>query len=201
MDPKITPPTTELLNLWKERAETEDPGRAVGAVASLLTEVMCITSALAMVVKTTKENPIEVRTEEEFKPLRLDIEERRQINKNWLEACEIARQYCPVEVGESHIRDGIPRLAKKLEALESLVASLGVQFEGSTVPQEIARLREVEKRWKEDCAFAAEQCSVELGENSIREGISKLSQAVPKAFEKGTEVGYREALATAHRDL
>ncbi len=42
-----------------------------------------------------------------------------QIESLWTSACEIARTHCPVEVGRSHIHDGIPRLAAKLAEEQS----------------------------------------------------------------------------------
>lgn len=45
--------------------------------------------------------------------IRLDIQRLQKQESRYLTACEIAAKHCPVEWGESHIRDGIPRLAKK----------------------------------------------------------------------------------------
>lgn len=46
--------------------------------------------------------------------LRLDINRLRDVERRWSEACEIARAHCPVSDGESHTRDGIPRLAARV---------------------------------------------------------------------------------------
>lgn len=57
---------------------------------------------------------------ENFDPmeaLRLDIVRLQDVARLWSEACVLARVHCPVEVGESHIHQGIPRLAAKLAAL------------------------------------------------------------------------------------
>jgi hypothetical protein len=43
----------------------------------------------------------------------LDIRRLQEKEQRYLTACDIAAKHCPVNSGESHIRDGIPRLAKK----------------------------------------------------------------------------------------
>jgi hypothetical protein len=41
------------------------------------------------------------------------------LKKMWSEACEIARTHCPVDVGRSHLKDGIPKLAKRAADAEA----------------------------------------------------------------------------------
>ncbi|MFH0899068.1 MAG: hypothetical protein V2A73_00420 [Pseudomonadota bacterium] len=54
--------------------------------------------------------------------LRLDLRRLLEAQQRWAEACDIARRYCPVDSGESHIRQGIPRLAlERAEAVAKLV--------------------------------------------------------------------------------
>ena len=48
----------------------------------------------------------------------LDIGRLQHTERLWSQACDIARTHCPVDVGLSHIRDGIPMLAKRAEAAE-----------------------------------------------------------------------------------
>lgn len=55
--------------------------------------------------------------------LRTDIIRLLDTERLWTEACAIARIHCPVSVGESHIRQGIPRLAKKLSNAQNLAQS------------------------------------------------------------------------------
>jgi hypothetical protein len=52
----------------------------------------------------------------------LDNYERRlldDLTKLWHDACEVAREYCPVDVGRSHLKDGIPKLAKRAADAEA----------------------------------------------------------------------------------
>lgn len=51
------------------------------------------------------------------------------LTKMWSEACEIARQYCPVDVGRNHIKEGIPRLAKRAADAEAERDKLRAQIE------------------------------------------------------------------------
>jgi hypothetical protein len=66
--------------------------------------------------------------------LRLDINRLRDVERRWSEACEIARANCPVSDGESHIRNGIPRLAAKarelLEEIEKWKDASGLERGG-----------------------------------------------------------------------
>jgi hypothetical protein len=48
----------------------------------------------------------------------LDIGRLLGVQQRWTDACELARQYCPVDSGESHIKDGIPKLAARAERAE-----------------------------------------------------------------------------------
>ena len=49
--------------------------------------------------------------------LKLDIKRLQDVERLWGEACALAREHCPVGVGESHIHQGIPRLRAKCDAL------------------------------------------------------------------------------------
>lgn len=49
----------------------------------------------------------------------LDIARLHDIERLWTDACAIARVHCPVSVGRSHIRDGIPALAKRAARLQA----------------------------------------------------------------------------------
>lgn len=53
--------------------------------------------------------------------LKSDIARLRDVERRWRKACEIARAHCPVGDGESHIYQGIPRLAAKLAALTAQI--------------------------------------------------------------------------------
>jgi hypothetical protein len=46
----------------------------------------------------------------------LDIGRLQDTERLWSQACDIARAHCPVDIGLSHVRDGIPALAKRAEA-------------------------------------------------------------------------------------
>lgn len=48
----------------------------------------------------------------------LDIGRLQNVERLWSQACDIARRHCPVDVGRSHIRDGIPAMAKRAESAE-----------------------------------------------------------------------------------
>lgn len=48
----------------------------------------------------------------------LDIGRLQNIEHQWSQACDIARAHCPVDIGLSHVRDGIPALAKRAESAE-----------------------------------------------------------------------------------
>jgi hypothetical protein len=48
----------------------------------------------------------------------LDIGRLQDTERLWRQSCEIARAHCPVSDGLSHIRDGIPALAKRAESAE-----------------------------------------------------------------------------------
>ena len=91
--------------------------------------------------------------------LRLGINRLRGVERQWSEACEIARAHCPVGDGESYIRNGIPRLAAKacglLEEIEKWKDSTGLERGGDPdgvtpddLRAEIAHLRATqEKSW------------------------------------------------------
>lgn len=51
----------------------------------------------------------------------LDIGRLQYVSRLWNEACNIARQHCPVDIGKSHIREGIPRLAARANHQERLI--------------------------------------------------------------------------------
>jgi len=46
-----------------------------------------------------------------------DIKRLLDTEKRWVEACAIARTHCPGGDGESHVRQGIPRLAAEVQRL------------------------------------------------------------------------------------
>ena len=54
----------------------------------------------------------------------LDIDRLQYTERMWGQACDIARAHCPVDTGLSHIRDGIPKLAKRAEAAEAKCAAM-----------------------------------------------------------------------------
>jgi len=56
--------------------------------------------------------------------LEQDIKRLLDTEKLWIQACDIARTHCPVSVGESHIRTGIPRLAKRVKELEEKLSMI-----------------------------------------------------------------------------
>jgi hypothetical protein len=56
--------------------------------------------------------------------IEFDIKRLQQQEQYWAEACELAAEHCPVELGESHIRQGIPRLAEKLTQAQREVRAL-----------------------------------------------------------------------------
>ena len=45
----------------------------------------------------------------------LDIGRLQDTEQRWCQACAIATEHCPIGLGLSHIRDGIPALAKRAE--------------------------------------------------------------------------------------
>jgi hypothetical protein len=49
----------------------------------------------------------------------LDVGRLLDVQKLWVAACKLVRVHCPVEAGESHIQQGIPRLAKRVGAAEA----------------------------------------------------------------------------------
>jgi cell division protein FtsB len=51
------------------------------------------------------------------------------LKKMWSEACEIARTHCPVDVGRSHLKDGIPKLAKRAADAEAERDKLRAQID------------------------------------------------------------------------
>lgn len=51
------------------------------------------------------------------------------LTRMWSDACEVARKYCPVEVGRDHLKDGIPRLAKRAAEAEAERDKLRKQIE------------------------------------------------------------------------
>jgi hypothetical protein len=54
----------------------------------------------------------------------LDIRRLREVEKRWLNACDLARLHCPVGDGENHIKQGIPRLAERARVAEEEVERL-----------------------------------------------------------------------------
>ena len=58
----------------------------------------------------------------------LDIGRLQEVERLWSQACQIARVHCPVEVGRSHIRDGIPALAERAKSAELLAAAQAVSL-------------------------------------------------------------------------
>jgi hypothetical protein len=53
-----------------------------------------------------------------------DVRRLLEVEQRWTQACEIAREHCPVDVGESHIRQGIPALAKRHAAARAEIVIL-----------------------------------------------------------------------------
>jgi len=51
-----------------------------------------------------------------------ELRRLQDVERLWCEACEVARTHCPVGIGESHIRQGIPRLAQRIAALTADLA-------------------------------------------------------------------------------
>lgn len=54
----------------------------------------------------------------------VDIHRLLDVQKLWSQACDIARSNCPVSVGLSHIRDGIPKLRRERDELQREVEEL-----------------------------------------------------------------------------
>lgn len=51
--------------------------------------------------------------------IEMDIRRLLDTEKRWSQACEIAAAHCPVGDGESHVRQGIPRLAAEVQRLRA----------------------------------------------------------------------------------
>ena len=56
-----------------------------------------------------------------------ELRRLQDVERLWCEACEVARTHCPVGIGESHIRQGIPRLAQRIAALTADLARVTVE--------------------------------------------------------------------------
>lgn len=89
------------------------------------------------------------------------------LDRMWSEACEVAAKHCPVEVGESHIRQGIPRLAARAERAEAELARVRASRDGA---RDAASMN-LDERDEARQALAASQAR----ERVLREALERIA--------------------------
>jgi len=101
---------------WEARVARLEAERDAANAARKKAEA-ALTAALAKIAATL-ELTLTGRCDPTY-AIVLDIGRLLDVQKRWLDACELARIHCPVEDGESHIRQGIPRLAERTKKAEA----------------------------------------------------------------------------------
>ena len=119
--------------------------------------------------------------------IEMDIKRLLEVERMWSDACAIARIHCPVNVGESHIREGIPRLAKRVT---TLAAELDLAH------AEAFKTRAIQT----ELELAQKMHDVAVKERDFERRANARLRADLKGFEEAlgdADAGYRDADAKA----